>query len=176
MNLDDFINNIITDTKVKLTEEFDKNFTRKAFFNKPWKRTSLTNNKGSLMMRSGNLRRSIISKASNGKITFTSSMPYAKIQNEGGEITVTVKMKKFFWAMFFKAGGAIGKGATKRNQSLAVEAQQWKALALKRVGSKINIPQRQFLGEHPAIGKFVNDVVDYNLKDLEKYINQKLKK
>jgi len=176
MNPNEFIKNILTDTKIKVSEEFDKNFNRKAFFDKPWNRTKLANSKGSLMIRSGNLRRSITSRVSGDHISWSSSMPYAKLQNEGGEIIVTVKMKKFFWAMFYKSEGAVGKGATKRNQSLAAEAQQWKFLAMKKVGSKIRIPQRKFIGSHPNIGIIVKNIVDYNLKDLEKYITQKLKK
>ena len=49
-----FLSQILTDIKVKLGEEFDRNFERKAFFNEKWKSTKLTNSRGSLMMRTGN--------------------------------------------------------------------------------------------------------------------------
>ena len=33
----DFLKQVMTDTKVKLSEEFDSNFERKAFFDKRWR-------------------------------------------------------------------------------------------------------------------------------------------
>lgn len=106
MKPEEFLQNTLTDIKVKLTEVFDKNFERKAFFNEKWKNTKLRNNRGSLMIRSGKLRAAIQSKLTPTGIQFTSSMPYAEIHNKGGEITVTAKMKRFFWAMYYKALGA----------------------------------------------------------------------
>ena len=37
-------------------------------------------------------------------VRFSSYVPYAAIHNEGGKITVTGKMKKFFWAKFKETG------------------------------------------------------------------------
>ena len=42
--------NILVDMRVELTDEFDKNFDRKAFFTKKWKRRANSNAKGSLLM------------------------------------------------------------------------------------------------------------------------------
>ena len=171
MTPEKFLNQTLNDIKVKLGEEFDRNFERKAFFDKKWKSTRLTNSRGSLMMRTGNLRHSIQSKISKDTIVFSSSMPYAEIQNNGGTISVTEKMKRFFWAMHYKAsGGAKGKG--KKAQRLSTEAQQWKALALKKVGSKIEIEQRQFLGDHPRARKMIETIINDNLQEL----NNELKK
>ncbi len=89
MDLIQWVQNIIKDVKTDLTDEFDRNFERKAFFDKKWKTNELPNKVGSLMMRSGNLRNSINSKIEGDRIIFSSSLPYASIQNEGGEITVT---------------------------------------------------------------------------------------
>ncbi|WP_318546328.1 phage virion morphogenesis protein [Flavobacterium columnare] len=86
---------------------FDRNFERKAFFNQKWPTTSMRNRRGSLMMRTGALRRSIRSNVQGSQIVWKSSLPYAAIHNEGGEIIVTEKMKKFFWAMYYKSSGAI---------------------------------------------------------------------
>ena len=171
-----FTQNIIKDLKVDLTEEFDMNFKRKAFFNKPWKPTKLVNNKGSLMMRSGNLRNSISSKIQGTDILFSSSLPYASIHNEGGTITVTAKMKKFFWAMYYKSSGAIGKGSKQKNERLSIEAQQWKALALMKIGQKMKIEKRQFIGWHPTVNNRVESVFNDHLKDIETFINQRLKR
>lgn len=178
----DFIKNILSDIRVDLTDEFDKNFERKAFFDKPWDSTKIPNRRGSVMMRTGKLRRSVRSKQSNNNIAWSSSLPYASLQNEGGEIIVTEKMKRFFWAMFYKANGAVSKtekGDTrnnKRNKKLTEEAATWKALALQKVGAKMKIKQRKFIGDHPQVRQRIEHIVDLNMKKLEKDIFNKLKR
>ena len=174
--MSEIFNNIIKDVKVDLTDEFDLNFKRKAFFDQSWKPTKGVNQRGSLMMRSGNLRRSVTSDIIGNGITFSSSLPYATIHNEGGTITVTSQMKKFFWAMYYKSSGAIGKGAGSRNKRLTIEAQQWKNLALMKVGQKIKIEKRQFIGWHPVVKNRIETVFNDHLKDVETYINQRLRR
>lgn len=181
MNPADFIKNILSDVRVDLTEEFDRNFERKGFFDKKWRGTNLPNQRGSLMMRSGKLRRSILSKQSGNSVSWSSSLPYASIHNEGGEIEVTAKMKSFFWAMYYKASGAVSKTAkgdtrnNDRNKKLSAEAQQWKNLALMKVGSKMKIEQRQFIGDHPIVRQRIEDVIGINFKELETYFYNQLK-
>ena len=175
MNPNDFLKNIISDVRVDLTEEFDRNFERKAFFDKKWRGTNLPNQRGSLLMRSGKLRRSIISKQSGTQVGWSSSLPYATINNEGGEITVTEKMKSFFWAMAYKAGMAAGKGNSQRSKKLSAEAQQWRNLALQKVGSKMKIEQRQFIGHHPIVRQRTEDIIGANFNELQTYFYNKLK-
>jgi phage gpG-like protein len=175
MNPNDFIKNILSDVKVDLTEEFDRNFERKGFFDKKWRGTNLPNQRGSLLMRSGKLRRSVMSRQNNNSASWSSSLPYASINNEGGEIEVTAKMKSFFWAMFYKASGAAGTGKSERSKRLSAEAQQWKNLALMKVGHKMKIEQRQFIGDHPVVRQRVEDVVSINMKELENYYFNQLK-
>ena len=172
--MDKIFNNIIKDVQVNLSDEFDRNFERKAFFDRPWSPAKLTNNRGSLMMRSGNLRNSISSKIEGENIVWTSSQPYASIHNEGGEIIVTQKMKSFFWAMYYKAGGAV-KGTSQRDQRLSQEAAQWKALALMKVGQKMKIEQRQFIGDHPEVGKHIEFAMQGSLEELNQYVINHLK-
>jgi phage gpG-like protein len=175
--MQDFIKNILSDIRIDLTDEFDRNFERKAFFDKPWENSKIPNHKGSLMMRTGKLRRSVRSKQSNNDISWSSSLPYASLQNEGGEIEVTAKMKRFFWAMFYKANGAVtASGKGERNKRLSQEAQTWRALALQKVGAKMKIKQRQFIGDHPQVRQRVEHVIDKNMKELEKTIFNKLKR
>ena len=64
---------------------------------------------------------------------------YAAIHNEGGTITVRVteKMRKYFWAMYYKT----------QNNS-------YKAMALtKKTSLTIHIPKRQFIGESYTLDK-----------------------
>ena len=77
---------------------------------------------------------------------------YAAIHNEGGTITVKVtpKMKKFFWAMFYKTG-----------------ENKWKFLALtKKENFMIKIPKRQFIGHSDTLMNnldqmFINEIYNY---------------
>ncbi|GIZ15291.1 phage virion morphogenesis protein [Capnocytophaga catalasegens] len=152
MNLKQIMQQTLEDVRTKLKEEFDKNFERKAFFDKRWNETKLINKRGSLMMRSGKLRRSINAKVQGNSVIFTSNMPYAALHNEGGVIKVTQKMKKFFWAKYIEAGK---KG---------IQAEQFKALALKKVGDTIAIEQRQFIGEHPMVYRWIRFYLRKNIK------------
>ncbi len=76
--------NILDDMRVELSDEFDKNFNRKAFFTKKWKRRANLNAKGSLLMVTGTMRRSIKAEVRDNGVRFTSAVPYAAIHNEGG--------------------------------------------------------------------------------------------
>lgn len=173
MRIEDFTKNIIEDIRVDISDEFDLNFKNESFFGKPWKKSKSPKT----LNRRGNsgLRGSINGKTDNNKIIWSSSLPYASIHNEGGEIVVTDKMKRFFWAMYYKASGA-AKGKGERAQRLTAEAQQWKNLALQKVGAKMKIEQRQFIGDHPIVRQRIEDIVDKNMLELKDHIYNKLKK
>ena len=134
------------------------------------------------MLRSGALRASISSEVAGSRLTFGSSLPYASLHNAGGTITVTPKMLKFFWAMYYRAAGNIKKTkkgkASKAAKSVAAteEAGYWKRMALMKVGKKLNIPQRQFLGAHPEVDRIVEEVVTYNIEELEREIGDMLRR
>ncbi len=78
---------------------------------------------------------------------------YAEIHNEGGKIVATEKMKAFFWAKYYETEGKQStnkKGErrqNKANKELSQDALFWRAMALKKVGDVVKIPQRQFIGE-----------------------------
>lgn len=172
----DVIRQSLQDIKVELSEEFDRNFERKAFFDQKWETEKLSNSKGSLMMRTGKTRNSIKSKIVGDTIKWSSPFEYLNIHNEGGTITVTSKMKKFFWAMHLKAKGASGGGSKNRKLRLSTEAKQWKALALMPVGKQMKIPKRQIIGAHPKVTQAIDDILTENitdyLKQLPKIIQQ----
>ncbi|WP_107039953.1 phage virion morphogenesis protein [Brumimicrobium mesophilum] len=170
------IQNFIKDVKLELDDEFDRNFERKAFFDDAWKPTKMHNDRGSLMLRSGALRQSIDSTISNYNIIYTSSLPYASIHNEGGEITVTKKMKSFFWAMYYKTSGAVSGKGSQRDIAMSSEAKQWKNMALMKVGKKIKIEQRQFIGDHPNVGKAVEEVFLDTKVEIRDYLIKEFKK
>ncbi len=178
-----FTDKMIRDLRVELLEEFDRNFERKGFFSKPWKTRKYGRN-GTLMLvkGGGGLRGSISAAISENAITFSSSLPYADIHNEGGKIIVTGKMKRFFWAKYYELSGRLTFNvktrkiaSTRRNKSAASDADFYKNLALMKVGSKITMPERRFIGHAPEVDMAVKRVVDDNFNDIEKYINSRLK-
>lgn len=158
------IEQCLGDIKVKLDDEFDQNFDRQAFFSEKWKRRRYdpTGKERGILTKSGSLRRSIISEVEGRRLIFTSSMPYAKIHNEGGAITVTARMKGYFWHKY--------KEETKRlkGKEMTEEGAFYRAMALKRRGSKIQIPRRMFLGKSAEVEKIVRQVAE---DCLDEYFN-----
>jgi len=182
MTSEQFLENVLNDLRVELTDEFDKNFERNAFFDQAWPETKRNVTRGSVMQRTGGLRGSIRSDVEAGGLHFSSSMPYADIHNTGGILTITANMKKFFWAMYYKASGAVSSkkdgtaSKSKRNITLTEEAAYWKSLALMKVGDKITIPKRQYIGHHPQVDDLIQQVSDDNVQEFANDIAAALQK
>lgn len=108
-----------------------------------------------------NLRNSIRTLELTPKIVRTGTeLPYGEIHNSGGTITVTENMKKFWWAQYYEFSGHIKKlknGQSSRSKSnllVNAKAEYCRNMALMKVGKKIKIPQRQFIGEsHTLMGQ-----------------------
>ncbi len=175
---------ILRDIQVELGDEFDQNFERQAFFTQAWqRRKSPTRPGGLILVDSGGLRQSIRSDIRDSSIVFLTDHPAAAIHNEGGEIKVTAKMKRFFRAKFYESQGGFGrkKGDPNRptlpdgafyawtsKMSLNTISEFWRIMALMKVGSTIKIPQRKFLGTSPEVEKAVREIIEENLNE---YIN-----
>lgn len=173
------VRNILKDIRVELTDEFDLNFERQGFFSEAWqRRKSPTRPGGSILIDTGGLRKSIRSKSTDSSITFFSDLPYADIHNEGGEIAVTAKMKRFFWWKYYTTTGSFGRKKNgelrkdKRTVQLSTEAEFWKFMALMKVGKTIKIPRRQFLGHSPEVEQMVKEIIEENLTE---YFNHDFK-
>lgn len=140
---------ILNDLRVDLSEEFDLNFRRKAFFSERWKPRAHPYPRGSLLIVSSALRRSILENARTVRdgVRFSSAMAYASIHNEGGAIAVTPKMKRFFWHKFRQTGD-----------------ESWKRMALMKVGKIITIPERRFVGDGPDTQRIIRTVIEDNLQ------------
>lgn len=167
--------NILRDIKVEVGGEFDQNFERQAFFSEKWaRRKSPTRPGGHILVDSGGLRRSVRSEIKESSIVFLSDHPAASIHNEGGEIKVTARMKRYFWHKYYAATGSFGRRKDgslrqdKKNRQLSSESDFWKAMALMRVGSTIKIPQRKFLGTSPEVEAAVRQIIEENLTE---YVN-----
>ncbi len=73
-------------------------------------------------------------------------VPYARLNNEGGVVIVTDRMRAYFWAMFAKT-----------------KLPFWRRMALKK-SPQIIIPQRQFMGITPDLDKTVEREIAARLK------------
>lgn len=185
---------ILKDIQVEMSDEFDQNFEREAFFSESWeRRRSPMRADGHILVDTGQLRRSIQSRTTENSITFYTDLPYAAIHNEGGEIVVTRRMKRFFRAKAYEAAGTFGRkknsSTPKKHTSLSdrqfyawmhtatltPEAEFWCALSMKPVGSTIKIPRRRFLGTSPEVEQAVRSIIDENLRGyVEEAINYKI--
>lgn len=171
-NTKSIIRRILSDIRVELGDEFDRNFERQAFFNDAWvRRKSPTRPGGTILVDTGTLRRSVRSRTTDDSITFYTDLPYAAIHNDGGEIVVTEKMKRFFWHKYYEATGSFGRKKNgerrndKRTRQLSTEADFWRFMALKRAGTTIRIPRRRFLGTGPEVERIVREIIEENLND-----------
>lgn len=151
-----FFNNVLKDIQVELTDEFDKNFERKAFFDRPW--APLSKNyrptTGSMLLRTGALRRSLKSRISGTSIIFSSSLPYSGLQNYGGTVrqdfTPSPQMRRWAWANYH---GLMKSGNT-------AEAEKYRRMALaKRIKRTFTVPARPFIGEHPRVREMASSIV-----------------
>jgi phage gpG-like protein len=143
-----------------------------AFFQKWTDRGSPLGGKKT-MYNTGTLMQSIRKAEETGRrVVVVSDTPYSAIHNDGGTITVTRAMKAHFWKLYCEIAGIrknekgktewgkphnikMGKNGsykvTKSNRKVGRKAEFCKAMALMKVGSKIKMPQQQFIGESQAL-------------------------
>jgi phage gpG-like protein len=156
---------------------FKDNFQKESFFGKKWdevlrrksrtvsyktksgksKEKKATFGKGAYSKRkiltgaTKQLGRSIRYKADERKVVIYSDLEYSKIHNEGGKITVTKKMKKYFWAMYMNTND-----------------EQYKMLALMKEGKVIKMPKRQFIGSHRVVDDMVKKTIEESINNIFK--------
>lgn len=153
---------IMNDLKVELSDEFDRNFERKAFFDRPWAPLSpnYQPKRGSMLMRTGALRRSLRCRIDGTRLIFSSNLKYAGLQNYGGtmrqEFTPSDKMRRWAWAQFKEK-----KDEKYRRMALA-----------KRIKRTLVIPARPFIGDHPRVREIASEVVNKRLRDELKLFNK----
>ena len=97
-------------------------------------------------------------KFSGNDIIIENTKDYAGLHNEGGKnkVSVTPKMRKFAWAMYYKS--------KKRG---AANAESWKGLALtKKKTITVTIPERKFMGHSRAIDKQSENEIDQELNEI----------
>ena len=138
---------------VTLVNFFKRNFDRGGFVDKPFKRWPDLQNprdKGrSKLVKSGRLRRAIKKmQVSRNRVVVGvgSEIKYARIQNNGGNIPITPKMRRYFWAMYKQTG-----------------QEYYKSLALTKK-SHLTIPGRKFIGDSEALMITADRMIQKELK------------
>ena len=129
---------------------FDRNFTEQGFFGKKWVATKVSKvnkagKKGSILIVTGQMRRSIRSYVRGNGIVFTSNLPYTALHNEGGNYAVSVRAHS--------RTSKKGKTYTVRSHSRT-----------------LNMPQRQFIGEHERVQQALGDIVNKNLQQMSEQL------
>ena len=125
---------------------------------------------GPLLSRRNYLFKSVKYTPSDYRVKVANDVEYAPLHNWGGEThpTVTPRMRKFAWAMYYKAVGKRKKGKTRQGE-LPPEAGMWKGLALTRKKKlKVKIPQRQFIGESTELNKQIRQIVEAEIRNILK--------
>lgn len=123
---------------MELSDEFDRNFLRKAFFSKKWKPRANPDAKGTLLMVTGTLRRSIRAEVRGNGVRFTSAVPYAAIHNEGGTGTKPVR----------------------RHTRVSRKGRLYTVRAHTR---RFTMPQRQFVGDGERTREIIGGVIADNV-------------
>lgn len=138
---------------------FKQNFVNEGFDGTKWaSRKTKTKLQRKTLTGQGNgdhLGDSIDYRVEGRTIIVYTDKVYAQIHNEGGTITVTAKMRGYFWAMNKQAKEA---GDTDM-------AEQYKAMALS---TQITILQRKFMGESPLL---TNKIIDKIKRDLTRILS-----
>lgn len=142
---------ILSDARVKLTEMFDSNFREQGFFGDRWvaTKTSKINKqgkKGSILIVTGAMRRSIRSIVRGMAVVFSSHLPYTALHNEGGNFAVNVR--------------AHSRTIKKTGKTYNVRGHS----------RMMNMPQRQFIGDHDKVQQALAEVVYKNLRDFSQQL------
>jgi Phage virion morphogenesis family. len=97
------------------------------------------------------------------RVTVSNDLPYADIHNQGGTVspTVTPKMRRFAWYMYYKVSGRNSKGQKgKKKSQTQAQAEFWRNLALTRKQKlAVKIPKRQFIGESAELTQHINEKI-----------------
>ena len=167
----------------KAMQHFRENFARGGFVDRdlePWEVTwrqktlsGADGQRGPLLSRTNTLRNRINFRASAGRATIYNNLIYAAIHNEGGNITVTPKMRKKFWAMYYQAikaskatvdkGKGRLKGKTVAHLNANAESEKWKRMALTKK-TQFKMPQRKFIGPSQTLTRNLRATVENEIR------------
>lgn len=170
-------------------DQYQENFRKGGFQNRGLRKWPVTRRQtsgiagadgqyGPLLSRRNHLFASIKYVPSDYRVTVSNDLPYAPVHNWGGQVnpTVTPRMRRFAWAMYYNAQGGKkkatgGKRKPKKGKSApkveTPSAQFWKGMALtKKKKLHVRIPQRQFIGESQELNQRINERIESELNQI----------
>jgi phage gpG-like protein len=104
-------------------------------------------NRGSLMVKSGRLKRSIrVTKVTRNSVTIGTDVPYAEIHNEGGVITQSIGIK--------------AHSRTRKGRSHDVKSHSRKR--------RITIKERRYMGESALLLRWIERLVEREITSILK--------
>jgi phage gpG-like protein len=122
-----------------------------------------------LLIKSGNLRRSVIVFSKGNEITILSDMPYSEIQNQGGTINhpggTPYTFGKDGKAKFIgrkKADELEAKAERKSKNSQITNSRRFRVTK----PHKIEIPMRQFIGESNELNNQIEEVIAKEIEQI----------
>lgn len=151
LNANELKTDILNDLRVELSEEFDRNFERKAFFSDKWKPRAYDYPKGSLLLVTGAMRRSTQGRVEGNGVRFSSALAYTAIHNEGGT----------------------GFKPVKSHQR---KSRKGKVYTVRAHTRKFTMPKRQFIGDGPDTQRLIRGVIDANMQKFNLSLTNFIKK
>lgn len=119
-------------------QHFRENFRKSGFVDggvRPWQKaqreggTSTSSRYRTLTSSRNHLMNSIEAIPAKGSVLVYNPVPYSVIHNEGGSMlsfpNVTPKMRRFFWAQYFNAGGKKGERRRRSGSALPSVQRTW---------------------------------------------------
>lgn len=133
----------------------------------PWKSRSFEfpGKQRAILMKRGTLVRSIQHSSNSKQARIISHLPYSAIQNDGGKIPITPRMRKFFWAMYYNEKNKLSltkKGEVrknKKNTGISQSAEIWRSLALTKQ-THFDIPPRPFMYHSKNLTAKIDRLID----------------
>lgn len=162
-------------------DHYQDNFRKGGFVNRGLQRWPATRRQqsgvasasasyGPLLSGRNNLFSSIKYVPGDYRVTVSNDLPYAAIHNQGGTVspTVTPRMRRFAWYMYYKTSGKNVKGYKEKKkgaaQSASPQAEFWRNLALTRKQQlAVKIPRRQFIGESEELTQHINEKIEQEI-------------
>ncbi|MCF6185027.1 MAG: phage virion morphogenesis protein [Bacteroidales bacterium] len=145
---------IVNDVAVISADAFDRNFEKESFFGKPWKPSKYVEQENAkrkksrhILQNRGHLRKSINYGTFGNTIRFYSNLPYANIHNEGGTIKHPGGTAYFYDKKKGKPVWISNRTAYGKNYA-------------RTKAHKIEIPQRQFIGDHKLLEKMIEEHIE----------------
>ena len=110
-----------------------------------------------------------------GRVRIYNDLIYAAIHNNGGSITITPKMRKKFWAMYYRTlgtskatadnGKGRHKGKTVTHLNATAESEKWRRMALTKK-TRFVMPQRKFIGPSQTLTRELRRTVEDEIRKI----------